>query len=236
MVLRLALNGACDSRLLGGSLCVVRANPRHASSDPALVRELITEHPWATLVSNSSSGLVASHYPVLLEEASATDTITLLTHVGRPDEQLHDFGDREILIVVQGYHGYVSPSWYAAGAGKAPTWNFTAAHLHGRPEVLSPDENLAILTRLVEHFEQHVDNPLWLDQEWGAAVSRGTVGLRIPVSRFELKVKMSQDKDPETVDRVITRLQAPGPYSHPGLAADMVRARERGIGYVSKGG
>jgi transcriptional regulator len=67
-------------------------------------------------------------------------------------------------------------------------------------------------------------------------VSRGTVGLRIPVSRFELKVKMSQDKDPETVDRVITRLQAPGPYSHPGLAADMVRARERGIGYMSKGG
>jgi transcriptional regulator len=200
------------------------------------VRELITEHPWATLVSNPPSGLVASHYPVLLDDGSDTDTITLLTHVGRPDEQLHEFGEREILVVVQGYHGYVSPSWYAAGESKAPTWNFTAAHLHGRPELLSPEENLASLTRLVERFEQQVDEPLWLDQEWGAAVSRGTVGLRISVSRFELKVKMSQDKDPETVDRVIRRLQAPGPYSHPRLAADMVRARERGIGYSNKDG
>jgi transcriptional regulator len=209
----------------------VRHNPRHASSDPALVRELITEHPWATLVSNPPTGLVASHYPVLLEESSDPDVITLLTHVGRPDETLHLFGDREILVVVQGHHGYVSPSWYAAGASRAPTWNFTAAHLHGRPELLEPDENLAVLGRLVTHFEQHVREPMWLDREWAAPVARGTVGLRIPIERFELKVKMSQDNDPESIDRVIEQLHAPGPYRHPQLAADMARARERGVGY-----
>jgi transcriptional regulator len=214
----------------------VRANPRHASSDLSLVSALITEHPWATIVSSPPSGLVASHYPVLLDEESNSDAITLLTHVGRPDEELHEFGQHEILVVVQGHNGYVSPSWYAAGASKAPTWNFTAAHLHGRPALLSPDENLASLTRLVERFERHVEDPMWLDQEWGAVVARGTVGLRIPVSRLEFKVKMSQDKDPETVDRVIRRLQAPGPYSHPALAADMVRARERGIGYGQQEG
>jgi transcriptional regulator len=169
---------------------------------------------------------------VLLEESADPDAITLLTHVGRPDETLHGFGEREILVVAQGNHGYVSPSWYAAGASKAPTWNFTAAHLHGRPELMDPDENLGVLTRLVAHFERHVDEPMWLDQEWAAPVARGTVGLRIPIDRFELKVKMSQDKDPVSIDRVVERLRAPGPYSHPDLAADMVRARERGIGYL----
>jgi predicted FMN-binding regulatory protein PaiB len=36
------------------------------------------------------------------------------------------FGDREILVIVQGHHGYISPSWYAVGETRAPTWNFTA--------------------------------------------------------------------------------------------------------------
>ena len=207
----------------------MRYNPAHASDDPALVRELVTEHPWATLVSTGRSGLVASHYPVLLEDGE--DDIVLLTHVGRPDEKLHAFGQREVLVVVQGCHGYVSPSWYAPGATRAPTWNFTAAHLWGVPEVLSSEENLEVLSRLVAHFEQHVAEPVWLDPEWAEPLARGTVGLRIRVRRFELKVKLSQDKDAETIDGVIGRLRGDGPYAHPALAADMVRARDRGIGY-----
>jgi hypothetical protein len=35
---------------------------------------------------------------------------------------------------------------------------------------------------------------------------------------------MSQDKDPVTQRQVIGALRAPGPYHHPGLAADMTRA------------
>ncbi len=209
----------------------VRFNPAHASDDPDLVRELVTEHPWATLISIGPSGLIASHYPVLLDDVQ--DQIVLLTHVGRPDERLHNFDGREVLVVFQGDHGYISPSWYAPGAIKAPTWNFTAAHLWGVPDVLTPEENLDVLGRLVAHFERQVEDPMWFDREWGAPLARGTVGLRIPVTRFELKVKLSQDKDPETIDRVIGRLREDGPYAHPTLADDMLRARERGVGYGS---
>ena len=212
----------------------MRYNPAHASDDPALVRELVTEHPWATLVSTGRSGLVASHYPVLLDEGD--DGIVLLTHVGRPDEKLHAFGAREVLVVIQGFNGYISPSWYAAGATRAPTWNFTAAHLWGVPEVLTPEENLDVLSRLVAHFERPVKEPVLLDREWAAPLARGTVGLRIRIRRFELKVKLSQDKDAETVDRVISRLLEDGPYAHAALAANMVRARDRGIGYGTASG
>lgn len=209
----------------------MRFNPAHASDDPDLVRELVIEHPWATVISDGPSGLIASHYPVLLDSAHDVDEIVLLTHVGRPDEKLHNFDGREVLVVCQGRHGYISPSWYAPGAVKAPTWNFTAAHLWGVPEVLTPEDNLDVLSRLVAHFEQRVDEPMWLDREWGAPLARGTVGLRIPITRFELKMKLSQDKDPETIDRVITQLRGDGPYAHAALAEDMVRARERGVGY-----
>jgi len=199
----------------------MRHNPAHATTDPEAVRDLVRQNPWATIVSENAGELVASHYPILLDENA--EGLALLTHVGRPDEEAHDFGEREVLVIVQGTHGYVSPSWYGPGATRAPTWNFSVAHIYGAPEVLSADENLATLTRLVKHFEQHVEDPLYLDQDWGRQIAKGTVGLRIPVTRFVCKRKLSQDKDDVSRRRVIEELREPGPYEHPELADEMER-------------
>ena len=199
----------------------MRHNPAHSVADPAVVRELIRANPWATLVSEGEDGIVASHYPVLLDEEA--EGLTLLTHLGRPDEVVHDLGRGETLVIVQGRHGYVSPSWYAPGATRAPTWNFSVAHLYGTPQVLSEGENVGVLTRLVERFEREVAEPLYLDREWATPVARGTVGVRIPVSRFVCKRKLSQDKDPVSRRQVIAALRAPGPYHHPELAEEMER-------------
>lgn len=196
----------------------MRHKPAHASEDPEVVRRLIEENPWAILVSHND-GLVASHCPVLLDHEA--EEPTLLTHLGKPDDELHGLGGGEMLAIVQGNHGYVSPSWYAAGATPAPTWNFTVAHCYGVPEILSPEENLAVLNRLVERFEQHVDEPVWLDQEWGAQVAKGTVGIRLRATRFICKRKLSQDKDPVSRRQAIEALRQPGPYHHPALAAEM---------------
>jgi transcriptional regulator len=200
----------------------VRHNPHHFSDDPDAVRDLIRENPWATFVSVNDGELVASHYPMLLDEEA--DGLTIVTHVGRPDEQVHGFGDREMLLIVQGRHGYISPSWYAPGATRAPTWNFSVAHCYGVPQILGEDENLRVLGRLVEHFERHVEHPMLLDPEWGRPVARGTVGIRLPITRFICKIKMSQDKDPVTQRQVMAALRAPGHYQDPELADDMRRA------------
>jgi transcriptional regulator len=141
-----------------------------------------------------------------------------------PPAPANGFGDREILLIVQGRHGYISPSWYAPRATRAPTWNFSAAHCYGVPQILAEEENLAVLARLVEHFERHVEKPMLLDPEWGRPVARGTVGIRLPITRFVCKIKMSQDKDPVTQRQVIAALRAPGPYQHLGLADDMAAA------------
>ena len=199
----------------------MRHNPKHAVTDPAVVRTLIAENPWATLVSHAD-GLVASHYPILLDEDS--DELAIVTHVGRPDDQVHQFGTGEMLLIVAGPHGYISPSWYAEGATPAPTWNFSVAHCYGVPQLLEADENLRVLTRLVAHFEQHVEDSLWLDQEIGARIARGTVGIRLPITRFICKVKMSQDKDEVSQRQVLAELRGDGPYAQPALAHDMERA------------
>lgn len=197
----------------------MRPNPLFASDDPDLVRELVREHPWSTLVTTTTSGLAASHYPVLLDEAA--EGLTLLTHLGRPDDEVLEIGEGEVLVIVQGHHGYVSPSWYSPQERKVPTWNFTVAHLHGTPQILDEEENLAVLTRLVEHFERHVPEPAYLEREYAVPIARGTVGLRIPIDRFEIKRKLSQNKDDETRRNVIEALREDGPFWHPELAAEM---------------
>ena len=199
----------------------MRHNPYHATEDPQVVRRLISENPWAILVSNNDGELVASHCPVLLEEYN--DPLTVVTHVGRPDEDIHGFGDTEILLIVQGRHGYISPSWYAPGAIRAPTWNFSTVHCYGIPQLLDEEETLTVLARLVAHFERHVDRPMLLDPDWARPVARGTVGLRLPITRFVCKIKMSQDKDPLTQRQVMKALRTPGPYQNPDLADDMAR-------------
>jgi transcriptional regulator len=198
----------------------MRPNPLFASEDPELVRELVREHPWATLVT-TAAGLAASHYPVLIDEDAPG--LTLLTHLGRPDDEVLEIDRGEVLVIVQGHHGYISPSWYSEQERKVPTWNFTVSHLHGTPQILGGDENLEVLTRLVEQFERRLDEPAYLEQEYAAPIARGTVGLRIPIDRFEMKRKLGQNKGEETRRGVIAALREEGPYQHLALAEEMER-------------
>ncbi|WP_083933911.1 FMN-binding negative transcriptional regulator [Sciscionella marina] len=75
------------------------------------------------MVSDNDGELIASRYPVLLDEGSGE--LAIVTHVGRPDEQVHGFGEREVLLIVAGPPGSVSPSRYGPKETPAPTWNFS---------------------------------------------------------------------------------------------------------------
>jgi transcriptional regulator len=203
----------------------MRHNPKYAVADLEVVRALIAENPWATIASHAEAGIVASHCPVLLDDRS--DGLAVLTHLGRPDEQLHRLGGGEMLLIVAGPHGYISPSWYSELAIPVPTWNFSVAHCYGVPEILPAEENLRVLTRLVEHFERHVDAPVALDPQLGSSISAGTVGIRLPIARFVCKVKMSQDKDARTQAQVLDALRGRGAHGNQALAQEMQRVLER---------
>jgi transcriptional regulator len=207
----------------------MRQNPSFTLASEEGVKRLIREHPWMTIVSvTDAAGLVASHYPVLLDET--TDGIVLLTHVGRPDDVVHELGRHEVMVIVQGPHGYISPGWYLANPA-VPTWNFVTAHLYGTPALLPADENLRVLEALVDHFEDAMPAPRRMrgtpeDSAYADRIASGTVGLRIPVTRFTAKNKMSQNRPMETVDRIIAELDGDGPYANRALAAEMRRTHE----------
>ncbi|KQM24139.1 transcriptional regulator [Frigoribacterium sp. Leaf8] len=207
----------------------MRHSPTFVLSDVDEVKRLIHENPWATIVSHTAAGLVASHYPVVLEQDDADPgAIVLVSHVGRPDERSHELGEHEVMVIVQGPHGYVSPGWYPAEQ-IIPTWNHVTAHLWGTPEILSDDENFRVLGELVDHFERVMPEPstLTLDDEGSRRVAKGTVGIRLRVTRFDARAKLSQNKAPEVVDRIVDELEHGEHYAQPALAAEMRRVRDR---------
>jgi transcriptional regulator len=97
--------------------------------------------------------------------------------------------------------------------------------LYGVPQLLSNAENFEVLTALVDSFEERMPEPVSLDIDEEAArrIALGTVGLRLVVTRFDARAKLSQNKAPEVVDRVIEELQAGEQYSNPDLAREMRR-------------
>ncbi|MDQ1216232.1 FMN-binding negative transcriptional regulator [Microbacterium arborescens] len=207
----------------------MRQNPSFAMTDVAELRRVIDENPWVTIVSAAGGGLVASHYAVLLDDER--DDLTIVGHVGRPDDALHGLGETEMLVVVQGPHGYVSPQWYG-DVPAVPTWNFVSVHLSGVPEILTPEQNLRVLERLVDRFETAVGTPrgMWSapnDDEFVRRLERGTVGFRLSPSRVEAKRKLSQNRPDAVVDNIIAQLEEGAtPYADPRLAGEMRRAHD----------
>ena len=207
----------------------MRQNPSFTLADVTEMRRVIERNPWATLVSAGDDGLVASHYVVMLDENR--DDLTIVGHVGRPDDMIHGLGERELIVVFQGPHGYISPGWYSPDTASVPTWNYTAVHLSGTAELLSTEENLHVLDRLVERFESRMSDPrlMWErpnDEAFVRRLEAGTVGFRLTPTRVVAKRKLSQNKDAETIENVIAELQGEGVYANAELAAEMRRAQD----------
>lgn len=194
-------------------------------TDVGEIRRLIDLNPWVTLVSQTDDGLVASHYSVMLDDTR--DDLTIVGHVGKPDDAILGLGDRELLVVVQGPHGYITPRWYG-DVPAVPTWNFVSAHLSGIPELLSPEENLRVLERLVERFEGDGDDARGLyavpnDAAFVERLERGTMGFRLTPTRVTAKRKLSQNRPAEVVETIIDGLTAEGRHE---LSAEMRRAAD----------
>ena len=207
-------------------------------TDTGELRRLIDRNPWVTLVSDTPDGLVASHYAVMLDPAR--DDLTIVGHVGKPDDMIHGLGERELLVVVQGPHGYISPSWYG-DVPSVPTWNFVSAHLSGVPELLDTGENLRVLDALVDRFESRMPEPrgMWQapnDAAFVERLERGTVGFRLTPTRVVAKRKLSQNRPAEVVETIIAELSEGGAHPNPALAAEMRRARDAHVAAAEAAG
>ena len=195
----------------------------YALSDQAEIRALIDRAGWATLVSGTSGDqLVVTHLPVILDPESTE--LAVLSHLPKAEVAAHEFGEHDVVIIVQGPNGYISPAWYEAEP-YAPTWNFMVAHLHGRPELAGEAATYAILEATVDHFESARSRPWRLDsvEDFAHRLAAGVTGFRLAPDRVVAKAKLSQDKPLPIIQRVIAALDNDPQHGNPELAGAMRR-------------
>jgi len=175
-------------------------------SDRVRVAEILRAYDFALLVTAPSltpgGHVQASHLPFLYEADEGPEG-TLYAHMARANPQWRDFAalaaaGQEALVVFQGPHSYISPTWYATEQPTVPTWNYVAVHAYGLPEIIeAPADARALLERLVATQEAGLTPP-WstagLSEKFMEGMLRGLVAFRIPVARLEAKAKLSQNK------------------------------------------
>ncbi|MFJ2829910.1 FMN-binding negative transcriptional regulator [Streptomyces sp. NPDC087263] len=200
--------------------------------DLGWMRDLTRAHPWATLISHTPHrGLVVSHLPVLVDDAphgTGDGVPTFLGHLARTDAEAHELGSHEVVIVLQGPHGYISPRWYEE-TPHVPTWNFTVLHVHGRPEVLDPADTYDVLSATVDHFEDRFPEPWRLArvETYAHRIAAAVTGFRLSATKVTAKAKLSQDESEDIVLRLADALDSDGPYAGPELARAMRDTRRK---------
>ncbi|HEY7491019.1 MAG TPA: FMN-binding negative transcriptional regulator [Candidatus Tectomicrobia bacterium] len=189
---------------------------------------LMREYSFATLITQHNGAPFASHLPFLLQ-TDAGPYGTLVGHMARANPQWQDFATgQEALVIFQGPHAYISPSWYAVHPS-VPTWNYAVAHAYGSPQVIDSGTALyEVLQALVQTYEAPSPRPWALDvpDDYLHHMMRGIVGFHMRITRLEGKYKLSQNRPAQDYPRIVEALQQQGDALSTDVAALM---RQRGV-------
>lgn len=190
------------------------------ADDRDALYDLIDRHGFGTLVTVPDGTPFATHLPFVLDRARGV----LLGHVARANPHADALAGAEALVVFQGPHAYVSPSWYATGPA-VPTWNYAAVHVYGTASLLDEPSLIDLLDRLEKQYESGRERPWTMDglpPDFLRKLVRGIVGFAVPLSRVEGKFKLNQNRPAEDRSGVISAL-AEGNAEERALAEFMAR-------------
>lgn len=203
--------------------------PQFAAKDPAIARELMRAHPFASLISTDDEGLpFVTHLPLhLLEEEAG---LVLLGHVARPNPHAKYLRERpKAVVTFMGPHAYMTPRVYPDLA-RVPTWNYLAVHctVQARP-VDSFDDKDRLLKHLIhDHDPAYADQWRGLGEDYQHKMMQGIVAFELRVTELQCKVKLNQHR-PEAHE-VMLRTYAQGNGDEQALAGWMRRLGLTGQG------
>lgn len=165
--------------------------------------EYMRRYSFGLLTSISNNNIIATHLPFLIEELNGQ--IMLRSHLARVNPQLH--GETNVLVVFQGPHAYISPSWYESKQN-VPTWNYIAIHVYGKLRwTEDKSDTLKLLDDTVSAFEPaYMDQWRELDKNYTDNMLDHLTAFEIDVTEVQLQEKLSQNKTRKEQKRIIQGL------------------------------
>jgi len=172
------------------------------------VYDFIRQNSFGILINQVDGKPWATHIPLELEKHNGKDV--LVGHIAKANPQWKSFQkEAQMLCIFNGPHAYVSSSWYKEE--EVPTWNYIAVHVYGSLKILSEEETIQSLHRLVDHYESQSKNPLSLHDVSPKTLRqvKGVVGFSITVEEIQAAYKLSQTRQDDHA-AIISNLEERG--------------------------
>lgn len=180
--------------------------PKHFQvTDEELIYDFIEKYSFATLFSQHNGEPYATHLPLTLNKSENV----LYGHFARQNEQWKDIENQQVLVVFQGPHCYISPSWYETSKA-VPTWNYVSIHLYGKMEIVeNPNVVFNSLDDMVNKYERADSsyNLKEVDSKFIEGMNKGIVAFKVNITKIEAKAKLSQNHPVERQELVIKHLE-----------------------------
>lgn len=163
----------------------------------AAIRELY----FGLLVTRSEDGFETSYLPWELD-ATRGPGGTLVGHLARynPQWRMSESG-ADALVVFQGPHAYVSPSWYPGKRDdprQVPTWDYLAVEVRGTLTTFGDEARLYnLLTQLTDRNEEgraHRWRVTDAPDEYVRREMRHIVGIELRIDSLIGRYKLSQNR------------------------------------------
>jgi len=168
---------------------------------------------FATLVTQQDGHLTATSLPFMVDSERGV----LTAHLARANDQWKAFNGGEALVIFQGPHAYISPSWYEVHPS-VPTWNYTAVHVYGAPTLVEDDIQMRHILRMLVENHEHGRDPEWqmdLPDDYMHKMMAAIVVFEMQIDRVEGKFKLSQNRAEVDQISVIAHLSAsPSPLDN----------------------
>lgn len=202
-------------------------------TDQTGLHAFVQAHPLGLLITNTDEGLLASSIPFLLYPDEG-DHGVLRAHLAKANHHWHALESaNECLIVFQGPHGYVTPSWYPGKTENhkvVPTWNYSMVQCRGTATVFQDAAWLRQQIADLTDFHERGRTMPWSVNDAPADFIDGQIkaiiGIEIPITQIEGKFKLSQNRIEQDRQGVIDGISDPRDlHYNPDVAALMKNTR-----------
>ncbi|WP_191601524.1 FMN-binding negative transcriptional regulator [Marinomonas algicola] len=154
------------------------------------IHRFIEDYGFGMILSDSLTG---THLPFILDKNEG-EFGTLYGHFARANPHWKVLAEKTALIVFQGPHAYISPTWYQS-TPNVPTWNYTAVHAYGNVTVLPETDVVEVMEKTVKYYEPAV----WRDQSvmpdsYREKLQKAIVVCKITLTKLEAQYKLGQHK------------------------------------------
>jgi|TARA_B110000879_G_C11117791_1_gene490341 transcriptional regulator len=178
--------------------------PKHFHiTDRDEIFSFIEHNAFGQIISTVQGRLFSTHIPLLVSD----DKQKLFGHFARQNPQSKNINGQEVMITLEGPHGYISPSWYLNPG--VPTWNYQAVHIYGICKILPELTAVKTIVDTLSNKYEEAFETYW-EPDYNAGMLKHIVGFEIEITQIQCKYKLSQNRSEQDLNSVIKQLQNRG--------------------------